>query len=194
MDFLIRQDLPALADGAGQLNIYSPDGLLVDSVYYEESFHHPFLNSNQGVSLERINPEAAPDRSNWQSASGLEGYGTPTRPNSASASSSDGEPFNLKYTVFSPDGDGYRDLLEIEYRLPRNGYLGKVYIYDDKGGLIKKLVNNLTFSLQGRIEWDGRDEAGLNCPTGIYILMAEALDLQGNPLRKKIAAVLSGRR
>lgn len=194
MDFLIRQDLPALADGAGQLNIYSPDGLLVDSVYYEESFHHPFLNSNQGVSLERINPEAAPDRSNWQSASGLEGYGTPTRSNSASASSSDGEPFNLKYTVFSPDGDGYRDLLEIEYRLPRNGYLGKVYIYDDKGGLVKKLVNNLTFSLQGRIEWDGRDEAGLNCPTGIYILMAEALDLQGNPLRKKIAAVLSGRR
>ena len=193
MDFLILQDLPALADGTGQLNISSPDGLLVDSVYYEESFHHSFLNSNQGVSLERVDPEAAPDRSNWQSASGLEGYGTPTRPNSASAFSSDGEHFNLKYTVFSPDGDGYRDLLEIEYRLPRNGYLGKVYIYDDKGVLVKKLVNNLSFSRQGSIEWDGRDEAGLNCPTGIYILVAEALDSQGNHLRKKIAAVLSGR-
>lgn len=193
MDFLIPQDLPALADGAGQLILYSPDGLQVDSVYYEEKFHHPFLNSTQGVSLERVDPEAAPIPSNWQSASGLEGYGTPTRPNSASASSSDGELFHLKYTVFSPDGDGYRDLLEIEYRLPRNGYLGKVYIYDDDGVLVKKLVNNLSFSRQGRIEWDGRDEAGLNCPTGIYILVAEALDSQGNQVRKKIAAVLSGR-
>lgn len=192
-DLMILQALPALADGAGQLNIYSPEGLLVDSVYYEESFHHPFLNSNQGVSLERVDPEAAPNRSNWQSASGLEGYGTPTRPNSTSASSTGDAHFHLGYTVFSPDGDGYRDLLEVEYRLPRSGYLGKIYIYDDKGVLVKKLVNNLSFSRQGKIEWDGRNEAGLNCPTGIYILVAEALDLNGNRVQKKIAAVLSGR-
>lgn len=192
-DLMILQPLPALADGAGQLNIYSPEGLLVDSVYYDESFHHPFLNSNQGVSLERIDPEAAPNRSNWQSASGLEGYGTPTRPNSTSASSTGDVYFHLGYTVFSPDGDGYRDLLELEYRLPRSGYLGKIYIYDDKGGLVKKLVNNLSFSREGKIEWDGRNEAGLNCPTGIYILVAEALDLHGNRVQKKIAAVLSGR-
>ncbi len=190
-DVMIAQDLPALADGSGHLTIYSQGGLLVDSVYYEETYHHPFLNSKQGVSLERVNPEAGADRTNWQSASGLEGFGTPTRKNSASASVAGSEYFQLKYSLFSPDGDGYRDQLEIEYRLPRNGYLGRVYIYDDRGGLVKKLVNNLSFSQQGSIEWDGRDEAGMNCPTGIYILAAEALDMQGNHLQKKLAAVLS---
>lgn len=189
---LIIQGLPSLPDDEGNISIWSPAGVLIDSFYYNEKYHYHLLNSNDGVALERIDVNNSSNKSNWHSAAATENYGTPTRKNSVTASNSlpDEAVFTLKNKTFSPDGDGIEDDLIIDYTLPDNGYQSQIVIFDDSGRRIKKLYNNVLLSRSGEITWDGKNEDDQIALNGIYIVNIVALHLSGRRVSKKMAVVL----
>lgn len=190
-EWLIQQNLPGLPDESGQLTLYSSIGTIIDSISYHDHHHSLFLSSTEGVALERIPPSVSGQPVRWQSASGLEGYGTPTRVNSTNIPKNQTEYFILKQKVFSPDADGYEDYLQISYSLPPRDYLSRIYVYNDQGRLVKKLVDNVVLNHQGIIEWNGADEQNQLCPKGIYIFNIQALTLEGKSINSRLTTVLA---
>lgn len=77
--------------------------------------------------------------------------------------------------VFSPNGDGINDRTAVElsiFHLEGTKEL-RVAIYDLSGRRVRDLSANTGHpSGERRIEWDGRDEAGVVVAPGIYLARA----------------------
>jgi flagellar hook assembly protein FlgD len=95
--------------------------------------------------------------------------------------------------VFSPDNDGYDDILSIGYEFKGPSYTGSVTIYDSNGRLVKYLVRNKLLGTEGNFSWNGINEENEKARIGIYVVYLEAFDLNGNVVKLKKAAVLGGR-
>src|SRR5699024_4693529 len=81
---LIRVDRSGLSLSSTDDAIFIADssGSVIDSVYYDESWHNPNLVDIKGIALERISPEGGSnDKSNWGSSVHPKG-GTPNTQNS----------------------------------------------------------------------------------------------------------------
>jgi hypothetical protein len=89
-----------------------------DELAYEEKWHFALLDDKNGVSLERINySRPTQDANNWQSAASTVGFATPAYKNSQySESDNAGNTFWLQPESFSPDNDGYNDVLNLHYQ------------------------------------------------------------------------------
>ena len=135
------------------------------------------------------------DRNNWHSAASEVGFATPTYENSQLKSdteaSGDGI-FTLGEDTFSPDNDGYKDYLLINYNVPNNGYLANIKIFDAKGRIIKDLVQNELLATGGFFQWDGSNEEGSKARIGIYVVWIEFFDENGNVNVEKETCVLAG--
>ena len=193
----IEQDLPTLDARAGNITLQY-GGIQIDAFNYEDSFHFPLLREERGVSLERIDselPTQTPD--NWQSAASTVGFATPGLPNSqirrpgASSSPLDGIIMLYEKTI-SPDGDGFQDVLIIEYETPGPGYLLNASIFDLEGRQIRVLANNELLASRGNLKWDGTTGEGNKARIGIYLIWFEIFDAQGNIMAAKEPIVVAG--
>jgi len=170
-------------------------GHVQDEVAYHEDWHAALVDDPEGVSLERISHKApSNNKANWHSAAKTAQYGTPTYENSQSGSISPSEePFELKHKTFSPDQDGYKDYLIIQYQMEQSGYLANINIYDTKGRHITALTNNHLMGKSGRLKWDGTRDNGQKAPKGVYILHIEAFHPDGDKITQKLTTTLGGR-
>ncbi|MDR2101226.1 MAG: gliding motility-associated C-terminal domain-containing protein [Treponema sp.] len=75
--------------------------------------------------------------------------------------------------IFSPDGDGNKETLEIR-QLGSMEDLWEAGIYDASGNLIKSF--SFTRRTPGNILWDGTDNRGLIAPDGVYTYRISATD------------------
>ena len=192
---LVEADLPTLDDKSGNATLRY-DNRVIDAFDYSETLHYPLLDSKEGVSLERISPEAATqDNNNWHSAASTAGFATPTFQNSQffDRPGAIGNMFELLTPTFSPDGDGFEDVLLIEYDAGGRGYTLNLHIYDSAGRLIRRLANNEILASKGSLKWDGVNEEGSRARIGIYVLWFEIFTPEGNVERDKMVAVLAGR-
>lgn len=167
---------------------------IVDRLIYAEEMHHSLLKDTKGVSLEKININGTNESVNWHSAASNVNYATPTYQNSQfleerKASSS----FELKPEIFSPDNDGYEDLLQISYKMKEAGYILNLVIYDSNGRQVKRLVENEIIATHGQFFWNGEDTNNSKADKGIYILLFEYFDLNGNVYKEKLTTVLGGK-
>jgi hypothetical protein len=197
---LFANPLPTFGPDTGTVMLISasfPDTsvTIIDSVRYDESYHHPLLSTNKGVSLERIGADMlGTSPHTWQSAAESWGFATPTGFNSQShfhAASDTSVTFSLEYRTFSPDGDGYRDLLRIAYHCDRPGYVLRAGVFDAGGRPISLIANNQSLGQSGILVWDGVMESRQTVQTGIYIILAEAHHPDGRVIRQRMTAVLS---
>ncbi len=190
---LINQSLPSFPDDQGQVSIWSANRILIDSFTYHQSMHLDLLNSKEGVALERINENTPPVPSNWYSASGAERYGTPTRKNSASIQNklTTAVSFSLNPKVFTPDHNGVDDALTIHYSMPDHGYLARIEVFTDRGQPIRRLANNLSLSLNGSLDWDGKDDRDQLMPAGIYVISILVVNNKGEKFNKRLTGILS---
>lgn len=191
---LLSNDLPTLDDDAGNVTIRY-QGQVIDAFDYYEDFHYPLLNLEDGVSLERISLDAATQGAgNWHSAASSVGYATPTYKNSQVREFSPllDEMINLPFTTFSPDNDGFEDVLFINYKTEEPGFSMNLAVYDAYGRLIRRLVNNETLGAEGVFKWDGIDEEGHRARIGIYVLWFELFSTQGQVESGKRTCVLAG--
>ncbi|HKP32807.1 MAG TPA: FlgD immunoglobulin-like domain containing protein, partial [Chitinophagaceae bacterium] len=185
--------LPSFSDDEGEVILQNDLGRTVDDLRYDEKWHFALLDDKNGVSLERIHPnKATNDPKNWTSAASTSGFGTPTSKNSQFQNLSGGQSqVSLSSKMFSPDNDGIDDLCFINFQFNVSGYTANVSVFDINGKLVKKLVTNQTTSQNGNFRWDGMNDLGGKCSSGLYIILTEIFDLNGNRKKYKNAIALT---
>jgi len=186
-----------LTNTEGQLLLSkaSNKSFLIDYFSYSEDMHFPLINNVSGVALERLSPEVATnDPNNWQSAAASVNYGTPTYQNSQFQLATQVEDvFQISPEIFSPDLDGFDDILQINYVFSQGGYTLNLLIFNAQGQRIKHLIKNELMGISGQIFWDGTTEEGDKAALGIYILYIEYFDLNGKVEKLKKTCVLGGK-
>ncbi len=165
----------------------------IDSVRYSPSWHNPSLNTpTAGRSLERINPSfGSNDKRNWSTSVALSGA-TPLQINSIFTKSIPaGAGLSLSPNPFSPDNDGFEDILAITYSLPSTASMIRVRFFDVQGRLVRTLANNEPVASSGTLLWNGLDDNNRRVRIGMYIILFEALDAAGgvNRVMKDVVVV-----
>jgi len=170
-----------------------PSGEISDVVQYNSDFHFPLLNTTDGVSLERIAYDrSSDDPTNWHSAAESAGFATPGITNSQSVLSEiSNTTISVDPEIFSPDNDGYRDVVNFSLQLEEPSYAGNLYIYDSEGRPVRYLMKNMLLGNDATISWDGIADDGTKAPIGIYVLLFEAYNTQGNVIKAKASCVLA---
>ncbi len=196
---LIENTLPAFDTKEDAVIIFVPDILgpkIIDELKYTKDFHNALLDDEDGVSLERISFEGETSNpNNWQSAAETAGFGTPTALNSQHFTNEiqTDNIFDIPNTTFSPDGDGYKDFLLINYNTSSGGWLANIQIFDANGRQIKKLVQNTTLASEGTFKWEGDTENGNKARIGIYIIWIEVFKSNGEVQHIKKTCVVAGK-
>jgi hypothetical protein len=191
--FSTISNLASLDDNTGIIKLKTLDNRIIDIFEYNEQMQMPTLTSAEGVSLERINPEISSlPTSNWHSAAETAGYGTPGFQNSQFLE----EPKTIKtltldYDVFSPDNDGYNDILSIIYSINDPGTRISIWIFDLSGRKVKQLCNNVLTDMSGSIYWDGISEGGKLSPPGAYLVLGRFTNSNGSSHEYKIPCILA---
>ncbi len=183
--------LPAYNNGDGVVVLLTDDGTLSDRIAYDESMHYPLLRDVKGVSLERLDfNRPTGDLTNWQSASEQVGFGTPGYENSQVSVGITEGVLNISPEVFSPDNDGFDDVCNISYALPRDGFTGSIRIFDDLGRPVRRVLHNHLLGVEGAVSWDGFSDDRLKAGIGMYIVYFEAFHPDGEVIAEKGVAVL----
>ena len=179
----------------GTLVLLDDKEQVMDELSYDENWHFALLNQREGVALERISPDKPTNQSdNWMSASKTSGYGSPTEANSQRYQSAvSDEAITLSNKIFSPDQDGYEDILMIDYRFPEGGYVLNAMVFDLVGRPVRTLQKQQLCGINGSFRWDGLDEQYRQLPIGYYILFCEVFNLKGRVKRYKKEIVLARR-
>jgi hypothetical protein len=189
----VQMSLPSYNNDSGTVYLLF-ENKLVDKVSYSDKWHFQLLDNEDGKSLERLDPLGLSDnKNNWHTASQAVNFGTPGAENSQIMYGEQNGIISLTNPTFSPDNDGFEDVLQINYSTVNPGMLANVTIYDDRGRLIHNLVQNEYLGTKGSLVWDGTTYAKQKASIGVYVLVFEAFDLDGNNLTKKLAFVLAGK-
>lgn len=193
---MIKNALPSLPDDEGNISLTTPSNMVIDSFDYNKDLHSPLLDDENGVSLERSNPERpTQDASNWHSAAAAVGFATPTYKNSQfidTVAVPANEIIFLPNPRFSPDADGFEDVLLIEYQTEKPGFSLNLHVFDAQGRLVHRLVRNEVLATKGSFTWDGSINMGEKARTGIYVLWAEIHHPDGQVEQQKSVFVLAG--
>ncbi|HPR17220.1 MAG TPA: lamin tail domain-containing protein [Candidatus Cloacimonadota bacterium] len=176
--------LPALSNNGEQLSLLDECGNLIESFCFLPKWN----NALSGVSLERVNSILPADENNWGPAvSGC----TPGTENSIFiqvlpavarlyASPNPFSPYRGEHTIFS-------------VCLPEIISTMTLRIFDLKGRMLRKLVNQELVASEGNIVWDGRNDSGKKLPIGVYIVLLEATSRESEKVYEKKTTVVIGK-
>lgn len=176
-----QTDMPAFNDDEGSAVIADHNGVVIDSMYYSDKMHVPFLRDDEGVSLERISFSLGPEElPNWRSATSTSGFATPGYVNS-----------NVRQSLFLDEGSVIvepeiiqpglvaKDFARIQYRFARGGLVANVKIFDAQGRIIREVADNQLIGPEGFFRWDGDLDDGTLARTGYYMIWFEIFDVSG---------------
>lgn len=192
----VETSIPSLANTEGNVVVCKTNGDIIDEFAYTDKMQSPAVINSKGVSLERVNPhKPTQDPNNWQSAAFTENYATPARQNSqynVEPPTESEKAFWLDYETFTPDQDGYRDFLLLNYKLPEEGYSISATVYTSTGVEVKRLARNQVAALSGVLRWDGSNESGSLAEVGVYVVRVQAFK-SGKKVNGTVVCVLSMR-
>jgi hypothetical protein len=185
--------MPSLPDDLGKVVLLNTSADVIDELDYDHHWHSPLISDESGVALERIRTDLPTDlASNWTSGTAASGYGTPGYKNAEYSTDSTAADFiSIEPKVFSPDMDGYKDFLFLNYHLPAAGFIGTVSIYDIYGRMVRKLVDNILWGTDGSFRWDGLDDQQRLLPMGHYILIIQLFLPDGTIINRKMVTTLA---
>lgn len=191
-NILVMETLPTYSNDDGTVILISSLDEVADSLNYDEDMHFALLDITKGVSLERLNPsQNTNDKTNWHSAAEDQNFGTPGYKNSQFINSqNEDQLLSVSPEVFSPNNDGFQDVVTLEYTFEKPGYLNNITIYDHEGRKVKKLLKNHLSGIKNSVSWDGIDDQNRLAPMGIYVILLEYFDLEGNVNYEKSTCVL----
>ncbi len=186
--------LPAFNNDKGTVLLLGSAGLL-ERFDYNENMHIALLQDHEGVSLERISfSRAANEPGNFKSAAQAIGFATPTSKNSQEEDPTLAKnKVSLSSKTFSPDGDGFEDLLQIDYKFTDNSKFANVNIYTDQGVLVRRLEKNTTIATAGNFTWDGLNDVGQQSKVGIYVVKFDVFSLNGKAETFKQTCILAAK-
>jgi hypothetical protein len=183
-NFLQVPSMPNFVNDSGAVCLRC-NGLLVDSMQYNDAMHHVQLHNAEGFSLERV----PFDGKNWFSASSdvqatpgcSNSQATILPPNDTIAD----EPFWLSDSWFAPNWQYLKIYHQVE-----EGSIANAWVYNLQGVAVYRIYNNTLLSAGGSTYWDGRDDAGQPCSVGIYVVVVEWITLSSQTHRIKIPVAL----
>ncbi len=194
--FIRVENMPAMTNSGG-IAVFADKSLeIIDMVVYTDDMHYPLLTTKKGVALERRNyHRPSCSRFNWHSAAESVGFGTPGYKNSQFTHDPEviKDDITIYPEIFSPDGDGHYDVLNIYFKFDSPGFTANVTVYDSRGRLIRKIARGRLLGTDDVITWDGTAEDSSKANIGIYVIFIELFDPNGNVRRYKKSAVLAGR-
>lgn len=192
--FLDVADLPSMNTDDDVVTLSDASFTVIDNFKYTTKMHFPLLVSTKGVSLERIDfNRPTDDRTNWNSAAEGVGFATPAYRNSQYLQADGGSGVTIPNPLFSPDNDGYNDVLNISYKLDEPGKAANVYIYDSKGRQVRYLIRNEQLAQDGTLSWNGINDDNEKAPIGIYVVYVELFNLSGKVNKYKLSCTLAGK-
>lgn len=176
--------LPSLSNNGEQLSLYDECLNLIESFFYYPKWN----NALPGISIERVNSFLPATENNWgPSVSEC----TPGAENSIfvqllppemklSVAPNPFSPYRGEHTIFS-------------FKLPEVISRMTLRIFDLKGRLIRKLVNQQLQASTGNIVWDGKDDNSKILPIGVYVVLMEATSFESEKVYKKKITVVIGK-
>jgi hypothetical protein len=185
--------LPSMPDDRGHLILYNRQLEIIDEVTYNEKMHYSLLAGYEGIALEKVRPSfSSGDTENWHSASETSGWGTPGAPNSIySEEALPDYKIVFSSTRITPDNDGNDDLLVIDLNLKGYGNVISITVFNETGGYVKKLTENLLSGPHASITWDGTADDGSIVNSGIYIFLISLFDENGKSEKwKRVCTVI----
>lgn len=189
-----KTSLPSLNTDSSTIALYY-GSVLIDKVSYQSKWHFSLIDDQKNKSLERIDPWGVSDmKSNWHTAAENVNFATPGRINSqyVSGNEATGE-FSIKDNIFSPDNDGFQDVLFFEFNFPQ-AMVGTLKIFDNQGREISKIFTNELMGTNGFYTWDGTLSNGQKAPIGVYISVLEAFAEDGSAqFAKRLGFTLAGK-
>ena len=192
----VMNGFPVFDDDTGTVILARKDNLaIIDRMQYDQDMHYPLLATREGVSLERSNPDMpSEDRFNWHSAAETAGFATPAFQNSHRIvpDKTDLE-IIIEPDIFSPDNDGYNDLLNIIIRDDVPDYAVNIAVYDARGRLVRQLVNNVLSGSEGVFVWDGMTTNRSKASLGFYVILIELTKPDGTVRKIKKTTILGGK-
>lgn len=196
-NFLEVSALPSYPDSDGTVVLINDRNQLLERFDYEEDFHFPLLDDEEGVSLERIAFDLPTNTPNsWQSAASTAGFATPGLPNSQVRA---GDIPNVDIAVIpeviTPDGDGDADFTTFNVRFNQGGFvINQITIFDSRGREVKQLVEReLLGSETATFVWDGTNNSGGRARAGYYVAFIQVFDLNGQEETFKKTLVVARR-
>lgn len=187
-------DLPSMNIDDDVVTLSDKNSIVIDNLIYTSKMHFPLLVSSKGVSLERIDfNRPTSDKTNWNSASEAVGFATPAYKNSQYLLADGGSGVSITNPLFSPDNDGYYDVLNINYKLDEIGKVANIYIYDSKGRQVRYLIRNQQLQQEGTVSWNGINDDNEKAPIGIYVVYIELFNLSGKLNKYKLSCTLAGK-
>lgn len=189
------KDIPSFPDNEGRCVVMKSDSTIIDQVWYTDDWQLQNLISLRGVALERINPEQISQSvDNWASGASTVNYGTPGYKNSQFSDVNLIEQnVTLENQSFSPDGDGYKDVLILKYKFTDPNTIANVTIWDKNGNLVKRLQENFVLPTEeGFLKWDGLRDDNTKAKLGIYVILFESINPKsGESKKSKLSCVLA---
>ncbi len=191
--FLQMERIPSYPNSEGNVVLLNEEMKVIDEFFYNDKMHSSFLAETKGVSLERkFISKPANSRNNWYSASGDAGYATPGYKNSQVGQETHGKPvITFEPDAFSPNHDGYNDVYIICYQVAKSGFVANISIFDAVGRFVQHLCKNEILGTSGEFLWNGADATGKRHPLGVYIVVVELFNENGDVYRYKDGVVLT---
>ncbi|MEX2371082.1 MAG: lamin tail domain-containing protein [Bacteroidales bacterium] len=192
IDVVEVADFRTLPNDGTCIQLTDRSGNVIDQMCYNDSLHHDLVGITSGVALERMHPGSCNSGSQcWVSAASSVNYGTPGALNSQQYLAPDGiAEITLNTEVFSPDMDGFEDILVIGIHGSATGSIVDVFITDMDGNSIRNIVNNGQGGSEDLYFWDGLDQHGNIVLPGIYIVHLRIHGKEGSKIYRKPCAVI----
>jgi hypothetical protein len=186
--------LPSLNNDSSTLILLN-NNIVIDKVSYEDSWHFSLIDDTENKSLERISASGPSNsKDNWHTAAESVGFGTPGRVNSQNLTANSDGTFTTNTSIFSPDNDGYQDVILFEYNFTESGLVADLKIYDSQGREVKTIYRSELLGTSGFIQWDGTMNNSQKAPVGIYLGLIETFKADGSAyFSKRVAFTLAGK-
>jgi hypothetical protein len=191
----IEMSLPSLNNDSSTIYLISNTNLLLDKVSYTSDWQFSLLDDTENKTLERIDPNGiSNNKSNWHTAAEPIGFGTPGGRNSQYMTVAGDGTFSSNNPVFSPDNDGFEDVIFFTLKQEEVGNVSQLTIYDDFGREVKKIWKSELTGTENQVSWDGVNENGIKAPLGIYFAVVSSFNSNsGKTYSKRIAFTLAGK-
>ena len=190
--FIEMESLPSLSNDQGTICIVHQSLIqIIDAFAYDEQMHFSLLETEDGVSLERLDKQAETQKNNnWHSAASTVGFGTPTYQNSQVYQNQTSGEVTVNPKSFSPNNDGYKDVCAIHWNFSKTNLMATISIFDSGGIRVNQLMNNIMIGNKGSEIWEGTSENGAQLKTGMYIVFMQVFSEEGEVESYKKVVVL----
>ncbi len=183
-DIPIFTGLGSLSNNGEQISIIDECDNQIESFFYISDWNDDL----KGVSIERVNPGIIANPENWGPAVNV---CTPGTQNSIFVQVL---PSNVKLSVNPNPFSPYQSERTIfSFKLPEKLSRVTIRIFDLKGRLVKKLVDQTLQASEGDLIWDGRGDNSRNLSIGVYIVLMEATSRESEKVYAKKTTVVIGK-